>query len=159
MAAFFVLSLLTVSGTVRGDAYNTELVVEKADGSKYAFATELALTTAQRNMGMMFRKKIAPNQGMLFIFKDSDFRRFWMRNTYIPLDIIYLKADGSIINIVANAEPRTDTGRPSEGKAKAVFEIAGGRAEELGIKVGDVIRHALLGNMKAAGSAAADNGR
>lgn len=150
---------MTVSCTVHGDAYNTQSVIEKADGSKHAFATELALTAAQRQKGMMFRDKIAPDQGMLFIFKDSDFRRFWMRNTLIPLDIIYLKADGSIINIVANAEPRTDTGRASKGKAKAVFEIAGGRAEELGIKAGDVIRHALLGNLQPATSAAADNGR
>ena len=128
----------------------TPVAVVQADGKIHAFDVELALSNAQRSLGLMYRAELAPDHGMLFIFSDSRPRSFWMRNCLIPLDIIFLKADGSIINIVANAEPGTDTQRLSDGPAKAVFEIPGGRAAELGIKPGDIVQHALLGNMKAA---------
>lgn len=126
----------------------SSLVVERADGSILEFQVELALTNKQRQQGLMYRTELAPDKGMLFIFPAERMQSFWMRNTYIPLDIIFLRADGSVVNIVANAAPETDTPRPSTGPAKAVFEIAGGRAAELGIASGDIVRHALLGNKK-----------
>ena len=143
---FFVPGLPSVA--VNAEGFKTPLIVEKADGSQHAFEVELALTAAQRSMGLMYRTELAPNDGMLFIFPEPAFQRFWMRNTYIPLDIIFVAEGGRIVNIVANAEPRTDTGRESTGRAKAVLELIGGRAAELGITAGDIVRHALLGNMK-----------
>lgn len=139
------MALFAVTGTVAVNAFSP-LVVEQENGVKREFQVELALTDDQRQKGLMYRRELAPNNGMLFIFPDVRSRSFWMRNTYIPLDIIFLKPDGSIINIVSNATPETDTPRSSSGPAKAVLEIAGGRAEELGIKAGDVVRHALLRN-------------
>lgn len=146
MAALF---LLLGSLSVQAEGFRTPLVVSKADGSEHAFEVELALTNEQRARGLMFREQMAPDHGMLFIFKDEQLRSFWMRNTLIPLDIIFVRSDGRIINIVANAEPKTETQRRSTGPAKAVFEIIGGRAAELGIAPGDIVRHALLGNMPA----------
>jgi len=125
----------------------TPLTVEQADGTKLGFDVELALTRKHRALGLMYRPELAPNHGMLFIFGQEQQMRFWMKNCLIPLDIIFLHANGTIINIVANAEPGTETGRLSNGPAKAVFEIAGGRAAELGIEPGDIVRHALLGNL------------
>lgn len=123
------------------------LVIERADQQTFDFDVELALTNKQRQQGLMYRTELGPNKGMLFIFPDVRPLSFWMRNTYIPLDIIFLRPDGSIINIIENAEPETDTPRPSLAPGKAVLEIAGGRAAELGLEPGDVVRHALLRNM------------
>lgn len=151
-AALFVCAFFFTSISTEAQNFTTPLIVSKSDGSNLGFDVELAISDEQRSKGLMYRTELAPDKGMLFIFKDDRPRRFWMRNTYIPLDIIFLRPDGSIINIVANAEPRTETGRFSSGPAKAVLEIPGGRAEELGIKAGDIVRHALLGNMTASGS-------
>lgn len=152
---FAALLLFALSATVAAQETivepgpRTPLTVSGANGSEHAFEVELALTNQQRAQGLMYRTELAPNHGMLFIFHDVRPRSFWMRNTYIPLDIIFVRADGRIVNIVANAEPRTDIQRRSTGPAKAVFEIAGGRAAELGIKPGDIVRHALLGNLSS----------
>ena len=146
-ASCLFLMLITVVPGAWAQTYSP-LVVEQVDGSVFEFQVELALTNKQRQQGLMYRTELAPDKGMLFIFPTERMQSFWMRNTYIPLDIIFLRADGSVVNIVANAAPETDTPRPSTGPAKAVFEIAGGRAAELGIAPGDIVRHALLGNTK-----------
>ena len=117
--------------------------VESASGT-HSFEVELALTDVERARGLMYRTELAPNKGMLFVFEDSAPRSFWMRNTYIPLDIIFIRADGKILNIVRQARPRTDTPRQSVGRAVAVLEIAGGRAAELGIEAGDHVSHPLI---------------
>lgn len=155
LAAFFVLGL-AVTGLAAQAQENqnnvrarTPALVTQQDGTSHAFDVELALSNAQRSMGLMYRAELAPNHGMLFIFGDVRSRSFWMRNCLISLDIIFLNPDGSIINIVANAEPGTDTPRRSGTPAKAVLEIPGGRAAELGLEPGDTVRHALLGNMLA----------
>lgn len=143
MAALFAVALPAAANAL------SPLVVERGSGSQVEFEVELALTNKQRQQGLMYRKELAADKGMLFIFPAEKMRSFWMRNTYIPLDIIFLRADGSIVNIVENAEPETDTPRPSSGPAKAVLEIAGGRASELQLAPGDVVRHALLGNISS----------
>jgi len=148
-AAFFVCIFAFGAQGSFAQNFKTPLVIEKADGTLQAFQVELALTNAQRSKGLMYRAELAPDDGMLFIFADLQLMNFWMRNVPISLDIIFLNPDGSIINIAANAEPHTDTHRSSNGPAKAVLELAGGRATELGIKAGDIVRHALLGNMKS----------
>jgi uncharacterized protein len=151
-ALLFLLACFAGGGAVQADGPTTPLVVSTASGTEYVFEVELALTDKQRGLGLMYRTELAPNKGMLFIFKDKRQMAFWMHNVEIPLDIIFLNPDGSILNIVANAAPHTDTQRLSKGPAKAVFEIIGGRAAELGLMPGDVVRHALLGNMKATNS-------
>jgi len=128
----------------------SKLIIDSALTNKqHVFDVELALTNAQRAQGLMHRTELAPNRGMLFVFPDSQKRSFWMRNTLISLDIIFLRSDGRVVNIVHQAEPQTEVPRRSTAPSKAVLELIGGRADELGIKPGDFVRHALLGNLKA----------
>jgi len=121
------------------------VTVRMSDGTEHIFQSEMALTAEQQAQGMMFRTQMAPNEGMLFVFGEVRRASFWMRNTLIPLDIIFVRANGRIANIVAKATPETDTSRRSTGRVAAVLEIPGGRAAELGIKAGDLVIHRLLG--------------
>ncbi len=105
------------------------------------FRVEIADTDALRERGLMFRKTLAPDHGMLFEFPLSDIQNFWMKNTLISLDIIYIGADGRIVSIARNAKPHDETPLPSAGPALGVLEIGGGLAAKLGIEPGDQVRH------------------
>ena len=95
----------------------------------------------------MFRKTLAPNAGMLFDFGQEQEESFWMKNTLIPLDMLFIKANGDIARIASNAKPLSEEGIPSYEPVRAVLEIAGGRAAQLGLKPGDKVRQAIFGNM------------
>ncbi len=97
-----------------------------------------------RAKGMMFRQQLAPNAGMLFDFKEERQVAFWMRNTFIPLDMIFIAADGTIRNIHVNARPQDPTTIPSDGPVRFVLEINGGRSVELGIAKGDRLEHSRI---------------
>lgn len=112
----------------------------------FDFAVELAETDAQRERGLMFRQSLAPDRGMLFDFQVPRMVAFWMKNTLIPLDIIYIAQDGTVISIARNATPKSLVPLPSGGAALGVLEIAGGRAEAIGLLPGDKIRHRIFGN-------------
>jgi uncharacterized protein len=102
---------------------------------------EVAKTAQQQEMGLMYRSSLAKNRGMLFEFKELRYSRFWMKNTIIPLDIIFLNND-KIEAIFANVPPCTKDPCPSYGpstKINRVIELAGGRAKELGLNAGDRI--------------------
>ena len=88
----------------------------------------------------MFRESLGPDRGMIFPFAKPVDATFWMKDTLIPLDLIFVRADGTIANIAANARPMDLSIIPSAGPVTAVLEIAGGRAGELGIRAGDVVR-------------------
>jgi|CXWL01.1.fsa_nt_gi uncharacterized membrane protein (UPF0127 family) len=100
---------------------------------------EKADTEVDRQFGLMFRKSMPEGQGMLFLFEQNEQQSFWMRNTYIPLDIMFVDENGVITTIHENAKPLNDTSLPSNGKAKYVVEVNGGYAQKHGIKVGDKI--------------------
>ena len=110
------------------------------------FTVELADTDQSRARGMMFRTSMAPDAGMLFDFKQEQMASFWMRNTLIPLDMIFIRADGTILNIHQRAIPGDETGINSAGPVRAVLEINGGTASRLGIRPGDRVQHAIFGN-------------
>ncbi len=104
------------------------------------FQVELAADDQSRAMGLMFREELPINQGMLFLFRREAPRSFWMLNTRIPLDIIYLDRDLKVVSIVANARPcRRSPCRsyPSTGPAQFVLELNGGQAADLGLEPGD----------------------
>ena len=101
------------------------------------FTVEIASTTEEQAYGLMNRSELAPDRGMIFPFDPPRPASFWMKNTLIPLDMIFIRADGTIANIQANAVPLSLEPENSEGPVKAVLEIAGGRAAELGINPGD----------------------
>jgi uncharacterized protein len=92
----------------------------------------------------MFRKNLPDGQGMLFDFKREQDVSFWMQNTYIPLDMIFIRGDGSILRIVENAEPLSTRLIPSGGPVLAVLEVIGGTARKLGIAPGDRVAHPIF---------------
>ena len=118
-----------------------EVTVTTAAGDSLRFTVELALTPAHQQRGLMFREEMADDAGMLFVFDPVRPVSFWMRNTLISLDMLFIGPDGTILNIAAEAEPRTDTPRPSAGPVRGVLEINGGLAAALGIAAGDRVRH------------------
>jgi uncharacterized membrane protein (UPF0127 family) len=113
------------------------LTITSATGT-HAFTVDVAATPDQQETGLMFVKHLAPDRGMIFPYDPPQPVAFWLHNTLIPLDIIYIRPDGTIARI-ANAKPLDDTPLPSGERISAVLEIAGGRADELGIKPGDKV--------------------
>ena len=111
----------------------------------HVFAVELADTPATREKGLMFRQSLAADAGMIFDFHEERQVAFWMQNTLIPLDMLFIAADGTISNIHVNARPMDTTAIPSEGPVRYVLEIAGGRSVEIGAKAGDTISFPRIG--------------
>lgn len=105
----------------------------------HVFKSEVARTSAEQAKGLMFRTEIGDDEGMIFLRNPPDIASFWMRNTVIPLDIIFVGLDRRIINIAANARPYDETPLPADGPTLAVLEINGGLAARLGIKPGDKV--------------------
>ena len=108
-------------------------------GRTHRFTVEIARTEEEQATGLMNRSELAPNRGMIFPFDPPRDASFWMKNTLIPLDMIFVRADGSIANIAENTVPLSLEPEMSEGPVRAVLEIAGGRSAELGIKPGDKV--------------------
>ena len=106
------------------------------NGKTHRFRVEVARTSAEQAQGLMFRTELGPDEGMIFPSATPQFRSFWMRNTVIPLDLLFIGADGFVSNIAANAVPYSEDSIPSDGPVVAVLELAGGRAAELGITAG-----------------------
>lgn len=122
----------------------SDLVI-RTDKGPQRFKVELADNDATRARGMMFRTTMAPDAGMLFDFKQEQIASFWMRNTLIPLDMVFIKADGTIQNIHQRAIPKDESGINSTGPVRAVLELNGGTASRLGIKAGDRVEHGIFG--------------
>ncbi len=108
------------------------------------FRVEIAETEATREQGLMFRKHLAPDQGMLFDFKIPQPVSFWMKNTLIPLDMLFIDSGGRVISIAHEATPLSETPIPSGGEVLGVLEIAGGRAAEIGAEPGDRVRERIF---------------
>lgn len=125
---------------------DSRLILHTASGD-YPFSVEVVDTPKKRAEGLMFRQTLAPDAGMLFDFKEVREVSFWMRNTFIPLDMIFIAADGTVENIHVNARPQDPTSIPSGVPVQFVLEIPGGRSVEIGLKTGDKAEHA---RMKAA---------
>lgn len=111
-----------------------------SNGREHRFTVEVARTGEEQAMGLMFRTQLAPDRGMIFPMDPARPASFWMRNTLIPLDMIFVQADGTIANIEANTVPYSEDPVRSAGPVAAVLEIAGGRSAELGIEAGDKVK-------------------
>lgn len=107
-----------------------------AGGKQHDFRVEVARTPEQQQMGLMFRKAMGADEGMLFPYAQPRMLSFWMKNTVLPLDIIYVGPDGKVVNVVANAQPYSEVPLWSTGLASAVLELNAGRAAQLGIGPG-----------------------
>ncbi|MEW9854244.1 DUF192 domain-containing protein [Novosphingobium sp. M1R2S20] len=127
-----------------------DLVVSSKTGA-HNFRVEVASTPEQQARGLMFRTEMAPDEGMLFPERTPRQPAFWMKNTVIPLDIIYVGTDGRVLNIV-HGQPYDLTPLPAAGLASGVLELNGGRAAELGIEPGDKVRWNLPNSGPAGGN-------
>ena len=146
LAAFFLLAALAPGeALVRFDS--SSLTIDTAKGPQ-RFAIELALTPEQQQQGLMFRRTMAADAGMLFIFPKTQPAGFWMKNTLIPLDMLFISEDGHIADLHERAVPLSQATIPSKVPVKAVLELNGGTVARLGIKIGDVVRYASFGNAK-----------
>ncbi|MCB9984007.1 MAG: DUF192 domain-containing protein [Rhodospirillales bacterium] len=122
------------------------LSIRKADGEELYFNIELALTPRQQAQGLMYRTEMPEDSGMLFFFRVPRKLSFWMKNTLIPLDMVFVHPDGTIHHIHHNAKPQDETSITSKFPAKAVLELNGGTADKMGIKEGDQLIHRLFNN-------------
>ena len=108
------------------------------------FSVEMATTEQEKETGLMYRKELADGKGMLFDFSPEQEVSMWMKNTYIPLDMIFIRADGRILRIAENTEPMSTKIIPSRGLAKGVLEVIAGTAQKYGIAPGDRVAHPLF---------------
>ena len=137
--ALVVLIAAALAG--RANAVGLEpLQIVTASGT-HAFQVEIASDEPSRALGLMNRRYLPPDHGMLFEFDRDARQAFWMKNTYIPLDMVFISRAGVVTNIVANAEPLSERVIPSGGPCAAVLELNGGTAAAIGLRVGDKIRH------------------
>jgi uncharacterized protein len=122
-----------------------ELTIESA-GRRHKFTVEVATTPAQLEQGLMFRRNLAPDAGMLFDFKTPSPVSMWMKNTFIPLDMLFIDPKGRIINIAERTVPGSLDPVAAAAPARAVLELNGGTASRLGIRPGDRVVFPIFGN-------------
>jgi uncharacterized protein len=133
-------------GMVAGPIWAAELKTLEITSKSgvHVFSVEIADTDASREKGLMFRKSLPEGQGMLFDFHEEQPVGFWMQNTYIPLDMIFIRGDGSILRIAENTEPLSTRIIPSGGPVRAVLELIGGSARKFGIAPGDKVAFSIF---------------
>ncbi|MGB0895764.1 MAG: DUF192 domain-containing protein [Flavobacteriaceae bacterium] len=119
-------------------------IIDSSGIVKQELDIEIADNTFEQQTGLMYRKKMKQNRGMLFVFDNLHKRSFYMKNTYISLDLIYIDADSNIINIIKNAEPLNEQSLPSDAPAKYVLEINAGLSDLWGLVPGDSISYTKL---------------
>jgi len=130
---------------VAAEFQRSELTIISATG-RHRFQIEVAETPAQMVQGLMFRRSLAPDAGMLFDYKHPTTATMWMHNTLIPLDMLFVDARGKIVNIQQRAVPQSDDVITAAAPVRAVIELNGGTAERLGIAPGDQVLHPIFGN-------------
>ena len=143
LTAFVLFALLAVA-PIRAAGLQTLEIVSKT--GVHAFTVELADNDAAREKGLMFRKELPEGRGMLFDFHADAPVSFWMENTYIPLDMIFIRGDGSILRIAENTTPLSTKIVPSGGPVRAVLEVIGGTARKMGIAPGDKVASQIFKN-------------
>ncbi len=124
------------------------LLICSSKGEVHKITIELAITSAQKKRGLMFRTKLEKNHGMLFMHKKPQVVKMWMKNTFIPLDMIFIDQKRNVVKIVEKTTPMSLRVISSSSKVIAVLEVAAGSAQRLGIKVGDKVKHRELDDEK-----------
>lgn len=144
LAAILVIAGCGVaSGPVRAASFQPLEIVTR--NGVQVFSVEMATTEEEKQTGLMYRKELADGKGMLFDFKPEQEVSMWMKNTYVSLDMIFIRADGRILRIAENTEPMSTKIISSQGPARAVLEVVAGTAQKYGIRPGDRVGHPLFG--------------
>lgn len=147
-SALFALALLAAApawAQPQTGLPTTEIVIQTATG-RHKFTVELATTPDQMARGLMYRREMAADRGMLFDYgRETPNVSMWMKDTFIPLDMLFVKADGSVLNIAERTVPHSLASVPAAGPVRAVIELNGGTASRLKIKPGDKVLHPMFG--------------
>ncbi len=144
LAMLFALALvLQATGPVLAETGDSVTVV--TEDARHVFTIELANTPATRAQGLMYRRSMPEDHGMLFDFGRVEMVTMWMRNTYIPLDMLFIRPDGTIARIARNTEPLSERQISSGEPVLGVLEINAGLSNRLGIDVGDRVEHGMFG--------------
>ena len=145
LAAILVIAGFAVASVPAGAASFQPLEIVTRNGVQ-VFSVEMATTEEEKQTGLMYRKELADGKGMLFDFKPEQEVSMWMKNTYVSLDMIFIRADGRILRIAENTEPMSTKIISSRGPARAVLEVVAGTAQKYGIRPGDRVGHPLFGS-------------
>ncbi len=121
------------------------LTIVTQDGKRHVFQVEVARSPTQQETGLMFRTSVAPDGGMLFLSPQPIRARMWMKNTLVPLDMLFIGADGRVVHLAENTVPQSLAVIDGRKPSIAVLELAGGSAARLGILVGDKVTAAGIG--------------
>jgi uncharacterized protein len=141
----FGFVLLALAATAFAEAGVFERLAIVSAGGRHDFQVEVMRTPDEHARGMMFRRSLEPDRGMLFEFQEDRVASFWMQNTYVSLDMIFVRSDGTIHRIEQRAEPLSTRTISSGAPVRAVLEVAAGTARRLGLKPGDKVEHAFFG--------------
>ena len=139
-----VLTVAVVQAAPASITFEENSLTIDATHDSFEFRVELAVSPAQRSQGLMFREDLDEDRGMLFDFGRPQVASMWMRNTYVPLDMLFIDAEGRITQIAANTQPLSDTVVASREPVRAVLELRGGVSAKLGIEPGDRVIHPLF---------------
>jgi hypothetical protein len=133
------------AGTIRAqDIQKREPLTLVTSSGEHKFDVEIAETREQQSRGLMFRRSMDPQHGMLFIYNHDQYVSMWMRNTYISLDMIFILANGKVHRVETSTEPLSERIIESGNRILAVLELIGGTASKLKLKPGDVVRHRIF---------------
>lgn len=143
------LLVATGAGAAAGEC-RADRIELRGDWGRAAFSVEVADTMESRSRGLMYRERLARGAGMLFVYERPQRVFFWMKNTLIPLDMIFMDARGVVTRVHENARPRDETPVDGGEGVRFVLEINGGLARQLGIGPGSEARHPAIGDDKAA---------
>ena len=139
----FPLFAATAAAAASISFEESPLTIAAAD-DRFEFQVEMAVSPAQRSQGLMFREDLDEDRGMLFDFGQPQQATMWMRNTYVPLDMLFIDEHGRITQIAADTQPLSDAVIASRTPVRAVLELRGGVSAKLGIKPGDQVIHPLF---------------
>jgi uncharacterized protein len=142
LAAFVVSG--GISATLASIVFEETPLIIEAESRRFEFVVEMAVSPEQRRRGLMFREGLAEDRGMLFDFGALQRASMWMRNTYVPLDMLFIDADGRITQIAVDIQPLSDAVIASREPVRAVLELRAGLTAELGIEPGDRVVHPLF---------------
>lgn len=146
LLALLLLGIFVPTAPAQLARFATSSLTIDTEKGPQRFSIELALTPQQQEQGLMFRRSLPADAGMLFVFGDTRPASFWMKNTLIPLDMLFIAADGRIADIHQRAVPLSEETINSKVPVRAVLELNGGTVARLGIRPGDVVRYPVFGN-------------
>ena len=136
----FFLTMFVVLFTAFGCQAQPKVIISTQAGRELSFQVEIADTPAKRELGLQYRRELAADRGMIFLFPTEHEQSFWMKNTPLPLDMIFINRDRKIVGIVERAVPYSTEARRVSGGSQYVLEINGGLSRRYGFKAGDSVR-------------------